>query len=254
MNSRTSGTPNPVAARGAAVPILALDVPDAREALALVERLPRAEFVKVGLQLYVAEGPQIVRELRARGRRIFLDLKLHDIPNTVAGAVESASALGVDLLTVHASGGAAMLRAAVAAAERASASLQLLAVTVLTSLTAEQLAAAWGRPAARVEEEVLRLATLARDAGVPGVVASVQEAAPIRASLGDNFRILTPGIRLPGDAADDQARIATPADAARLGADYLVIGRTVTAAADPVAAFDRVLEDLSAALTEAGAG
>jgi orotidine-5'-phosphate decarboxylase len=252
MISRTSGIPDPASARAAAVPILALDVRDAREALALVDRLPRVEFVKVGLQLYTAEGPQIVRALRARRLRVFLDLKLHDIPNTVAGAVESASRLGVDLLTVHASGGEAMLRAAVAAAGGASAALELLAVTVLTSLSEDELGAAWGRGALQVEEEVLRLTTLARDAGVPGVVASVHEAAAIRAMLGDDFRILTPGIRLPGDNAGDQARTATPAAAARLGVDYLVIGRTVTAAADPVAAYDRVLEDLSVARVGTG--
>jgi orotidine-5'-phosphate decarboxylase len=253
MNSRTSGTPNPAVARAAAEPILALDVRDAREALALADRLPRANFVKVGLQLYTAEGPPVLRELRARGRRIFLDLKLHDIPNTVARAVESASALGVELLTIHASGGDAMLRAATAAAGGTSASLRLLAVTVLTSLDGEQLAAAWGRPAVRLEDEVLRLAALARDAGLAGVVASVQETASLRGAFGRDFRILTPGIRLPGDAAGDQARIATPAEAARLGADYLVIGRTVTAASDPAAAYERVLEDLLRAPIGAGA-
>jgi orotidine-5'-phosphate decarboxylase len=253
MNSPTSVIPPPAAARAAAVPIVALDVPSAREAFALVDRLPRAVFVKVGLQLYTAEGPQIVRELRARGRRIFLDLKLHDIPNTVAGAVESAAALGVDLLTLHASGGDAMLQAAAAAVAGTSSSLRLLAVTVLTSLDDEHLAAVWGRRSVRVEEEVLRLANVARDAGIPGVVASVHEAAAIREALGESFHVLTPGIRLAGDAAGDQSRVATPAEAVRRGADYLVIGRTVTAAADPVVAYDRVLEELSLAVAEAGA-
>ena len=143
-----------------AEPILALDVPGAAEALALADRLPRADFVKVGLQLYTAAGPEVVRELRARERRVFLDLKLHDIPNTVAGAVASASALGVDLLTIHAGGGRAMLRAAVEAAA-SSPSLRLLGVTVLTSLSAENLAEAWGRDPLRVEQEVVRLAALA---------------------------------------------------------------------------------------------
>src|SRR5690606_25093515 len=133
MNTRISGMPATAATIRSAVPILALDVPNAAEAIALVDRLPRAEFVKVGLQLYTAEGPGIVRALRARERRIFLDLKFHDIPNTVAGAVASAARLGVDLLTVHAAGGEAMLRAASAAAASAAEELQLLAVTVLTS-------------------------------------------------------------------------------------------------------------------------
>lgn len=234
-----------------AEPILALDVPGAAEALALADRLPRADFVKVGLQLYTVAGPEVVRELRARGRRVFLDLKLHDIPNTVAGAVASASTLGVDLLTVHAGGGRAMLRAAAEAAA-ASSSLRLLGVTVLTSLSAAQLAEAWGRDALLVQEEVVRLAELARDSGIDGVVASVGEVAALRDALGHDLRILTPGIRLAGDAAGDQARVATPADAARLGSDYIVIGRTVTAAADPVAAWERVMDELADARPGAG--
>lgn len=235
-----------------AVPILALDVPGAEAALALADRLPRAEFVKVGLQLYTAAGPRIVRDLRDRGRRVFLDLKLHDIPNTVAGAVASAAALDVDLLTVHASGGSAMLRAARDAAASSGAGLRLLAVTVLTSLSLEEVGAAWGRDVLRVEDEVVRLASLARDAEIDGVVASVHEIEAIRQSVGDGIRILTPGIRLSGDAAGDQARVATPGRAVRLGADYLVIGRTVTAAADPVAAFERVLDEITGASVEAG--
>ncbi|HEX6924167.1 MAG TPA: orotidine-5'-phosphate decarboxylase [Longimicrobiaceae bacterium] len=254
MNADSSGHFPSAAAPRAAVPILALDVPSAEEAFALVERVPRADFVKVGLQLFTAEGPAVVRQLRARGRRVFLDLKLHDIPNTVAGAVESAAKLGVDLLTVHASGGEVMLRAAVEAAERALEPPQLLAVTVLTSFSAEGLGQAWGREALDVEREVVRLATLARDAGIPGVVASVREVTPIRAALGHSLRILTPGIRLAGDAPGDQTRIATPAEAVRLGSDYLVIGRTVTAAPDPAAAFDRVLAELEGLSVEARSG
>lgn len=240
-------------AERAATPILALDVPDASAAFALLDRLPAADFVKVGLQLYTAEGPEIVRELRRRGRRVFLDLKLHDIPNTVAGAVRSAAALDVQLLTVHAVGGAAMLKAAATAADEASDGLRLLAVTVLTSLTGAELEGVWGRSVVDVETEVIRLATLARDSGIPGVVASVKETSRIRSAFGADLRILTPGIRLPGDAVGDQARVATPADAVRLGSDYLVIGRTVTAAADPLAAYDRVLADLDAASAGAGA-
>jgi orotidine-5'-phosphate decarboxylase len=254
MKSHTSGTTPSADATRTAVPILALDVAHARDALELAERLPRAEFVKVGLQLYAAEGPAVVRELRARGRRVFLDLKLHDIPNTVAGAVESAARLGVELLTVHAVGGEAMLRAASAAAGGASDRLSLLAVTVLTSLSAGQLADVWGRADLSVEEEVVRLTGVARDAGISGVVASAHELPTIRAAFGPDLAVLTPGIRLAGHSAGDQSRVATPAEAARLGADYLVLGRTVTAAPDPAAAFDRVLEELSGTLADAGTG
>lgn len=226
----------------AAEPILALDVASARDALALADRVADADFVKVGLQLFTAAGPSVVRELRARGKRIFLDLKLHDIPNTVAGGVRSAGGLEVELLTVHASGGAAMLAAA---ADAAPAGLTLLAVTVLTSLSAEDLAESWGRPSMRVEDEVIRLARLAWGVGIPGVVASAQELSAIRREIGAELRVLTPGIRLAGDSAGDQSRVATPADARRLGADYIVIGRTVTAAADPAAAWDRVVAELA---------
>jgi orotidine-5'-phosphate decarboxylase len=224
------------------VPILALDVPDAAAARALLSRVPDAGWVKVGLQLYTAEGPELVRELIAGGRRVFLDLKLHDIPNTVAAAVASAAALGVDLLTLHASGGRAMLRAARAAAhEQGPRGPRLLAVTLLTSLTAAEAAESWGRAALSTTAEVRRLAHLARDCGIDGVVSSVREAAEIRAETGDDLLLLTPGIRLPGDATDDQARVATPEEAARLGVDFLVIGRSVTAAADPRAAWKQVL-------------
>jgi orotidine-5'-phosphate decarboxylase len=224
------------------VPILALDVPSARDAHALLDRVgPAAGFVKVGLQLYVAEGPSVVREMTARGLRVFLDLKLHDIPNTVAHAVESAAALGVDLLTVHASGGAAMLRAAARVQDRP----RLLGVTVLTSLSAVELAEAWGRDAVIAEQEVRRLARLCEESGVDGVVASVHELPAIRGATRPGFLALTPGIRLPGGDAGDQARVATPSEAARLGADFLVIGRAVTAAPDPAAAMQAVMDELS---------
>ncbi len=230
-------------AAAATVPIVALDLPGAREALALVDRLPGAEWVKVGLQLFTAAGPDVVRALRDRGRRVFLDLKFHDIPNTVARAVESAAALGVELLTLHASGGSAMMRAARRAAGGAGKGPALYAVTMLTSLSEPELAEAWGREALRAEEEVVRLAALARDAEMDGVVASVHELPAIHERVG-GLRVLTPGIRLAGDDAGDQARVATPARAARLGADFLVIGRSVTAAPDPAAAFQRLLGEL----------
>jgi orotidine-5'-phosphate decarboxylase len=223
----------------APTPIVALDVAGARDALALADSLPRAGFFKVGLQLFTAAGPDVVRELRARGRRVFLDLKLHDIPNTVARAVGSAAELGVELLTVHASGGRKMLEAAASVGGPS-----LLAVTVLTSLSPAELAESWGRPAGvDAGREAARLAGIARDAGLHGVVASVHEVAAIRAAA-PALRILTPAIRLAGDAPGDQTRVATPARAAELGSDYIVLGRTVTAAADPAAALDRVLAEI----------
>ena len=228
--------------------IIALDVGDAASAFALLDRLPEADFVKVGLQLFTAEGPAVVRALRERGLRVFLDLKLHDIPNTVAQAVRSAAALGVELLTVHASGGASMLRAAAQAAGEDGP--RLLAVTVLTSLNEAELADAWGREVCTAEDEVVRLALLARETGVPGVVASVHEAARIRWATDGALLVLTPGIRLAGDAALDQSRVATPAEAVRAGSDYIVLGRSVTAAADPAAALRRALAEMDAALIE----
>jgi orotidine-5'-phosphate decarboxylase len=244
-----------VAARAEAtlpLPIIALDVATSEEALGLVERLPRASFFKVGLQLYTAEGPTVVRRLKDRGLRVFLDLKLHDIPNTVAGAVRSAAGLGVDILTLHASGGAAMMAAAVDAATARSQSPMIFAVTVLTSLDSRQLGAAWGRPAPSIDEEVARLAHLADREGCDGVVASVREAESIRSATRPDLAILSPGIRLPGDDAGDQARVATPAEAARAFVDYIVIGRAVTAAPDPAAAYERVLADLSVGAAASG--
>lgn len=227
-----------------AIPIVALDTANAEAAFRLVDRLPDAEFYKVGLQLYTAEGPSVVERLKNRGMRVFLDLKLHDIPNTVASAVRSAAGHGVDLLTVHAVGGTGMLSAAAeAAADKGPA---LLAVTVLTSLDEQGLGEAWGRGEITLDDEVVRLAGLAKAAGVHGLVASVHETARLKREV-PGLSILTPGIRLPGDAAHDQSRVATPGRAAGAGADYLVLGRTVTAAADPAAAYARVLDELDTA-------
>ncbi|HEX2207994.1 MAG TPA: orotidine-5'-phosphate decarboxylase [Longimicrobium sp.] len=238
------------------IPIIALDVPARADAESLLDRLgPDADFVKVGLQLFTAEGPDVVRAMRERGCRVFLDLKLHDIPSTVAHAVESAARLGVDLLTVHASGGSAMLRAARrAAGERGADGIRLLGVTVLTSLSAAEVAEAWGRDGVSAADEVERLARLAQGAGMDGVVASVAEVPVIRRATGADFRILTPGIRLPGDEAGDQARIATPGQAARLGSDYIILGRSVTAAADPAEALRRAIRELDEAVPERIAG
>ncbi len=225
--------------------IVALDVPSRAEALGLVDRLGgEVDFYKVGLELYTRAGPDVVRDLRARGKRVFLDLKLHDIPNTVSSAVRATAELEVELLTVHTAGGAPMLSAAAAAAEAGPGRLALLGVTLLTSLSPTDVEAAWGRPISSLREEVLRLAAAARASGLAGVVASPHEAEALRRRLGPGLLIVTPGIRLPGAPAHDQARIATPGAAVRAGATHLVIGRSVTAAPDPVAAMAEVRRNL----------
>jgi orotidine-5'-phosphate decarboxylase len=227
-----------------AIPIVALDVDSADAALRLARAVDGAcRFFKVGSELFTAAGPDVVRALRGElGADVFLDLKFHDIPNTVAGAVRSGVALGARLLTVHASGGSAMLEAARAAAGEACG---VLAVTALTSLDAPALAASWGRTDdVVVETEVLRLAGLAADAGLHGIVCSGAEAAAVRASYGDRLAMLIPGIRLAGGDAHDQRRVMTPAAAQAAGARYLILGRAVTAAPDPAAAMAQVVEEL----------
>lgn len=228
--------------------IVALDVPSAERAMALAESLgPGCDFVKVGSELFTAAGPDVVRALAsggrgarpgedAPGRDIFLDLKFHDIPATVRGGARSAAALGATLLTVHASGGREMIEAAV---EGAGPGCGVLAVTILTSLDAGVLGEVWGRPVADLTEEALRLAEIARAAGAHGVVCSGHEAAAIRARHGDALALLVPGIRLAGGDVHDQRRVVTPASAVAAGASYLILGRAVTAASDPVAALSR---------------
>ena len=217
--------------------IMALDVPTVAEALELVDRFEgRCDFYKVGLELFTAVGPSLVATLRARGLDVFLDLKLHDIPNTVRQAARRAAAHDVRLLSVHASGGEAMLAAAVdGAGERCG----ILAVTVLTSLEPAELAAAWGRgPWIDVRAEVLRLAELADAAGAHGIVCSGMELSAVVQKFGGRLAPLVPGIRPAGAATHDQARIVTPESAAAEGARYLIIGRAVTEAADPTASWD----------------
>lgn len=233
-------------ATGVVEPIVALDVPGRQHAERLVAALgPECTFVKVGLELFTREGPDVVRWLSGEGRRVFLDLKLHDIPTTVAGAVAAARELGVELLTVHAAGGLAMMRAAQAEAGNVG----LLGVTVLTSMDAERLGRVWGHGAPLdVEQEVVRLADSARRAGLAGVVASVTEAATLRESLGAEALVVTPGIRFAGQTTDDQARAATPAEAARAGVSHIVVGRAVTGADDPSAALERVRRELAGAV------
>ncbi|HET9742730.1 MAG TPA: orotidine-5'-phosphate decarboxylase [Terriglobales bacterium] len=209
--------------------IVALDVPSAAEAQEIVYELGDLIcFYKVGLQLFTAEGPKIVSELVNSGRKVFLDLKLHDIPNTVAGAVRSAGELGVSMLTIHAVGGKKMMQAAVEAASQSVNPPQVLAVTVLTSLSETELQDIGVR--VPIANQVQNLATFAKSAGCRGVVASPQEAAALRASLGPQMAIVVPGIRPAGSDVGDQARIATPEAAIRAGASHLVIGRPITAA------------------------
>lgn len=224
--------------------IVALDVPNAAEADSLLERLgPTADFVKVGNELFTAEGPRFVRHLRAERRDVFLDLKWHDIPNTVRNAARIAASLDVRLVTVHALGGRAMLEASV---EGAGHACGVLAVTVLTSLDAASLSEASGHTIARMEDEVLRLADLARQTGAHGVVCSGAEAAVVRAEYGNTLRILVPGIRLSGGARHDQIRVVTPEAAVAAGASYLVVGRAVTAATDPREALSAVKRAVAA--------
>jgi orotidine-5'-phosphate decarboxylase len=239
----------------AAVPIVALDVGTSAAALATMRRLgDLCRFYKVGSELFTAAGPTIVRAIRDEGAEVFLDLKFHDIPNTVAGAVRSAAGLGARLVTVHASGGSVMLAAAQRAAEESGGALEVLAVTALTSFDGPALAEAWGRvDELSVEFEVLRLAGLAATAGLHGVVCSGAEAAGVRARFGDRLALLVPGIRLSGGATHDQRRVMTPAAARTAGARYLVLGRAVTAAADPGEAMSRVLAELRDAPRDARA-
>ena len=222
--------------------IVALDVSSAAAARHIVHSIGEAAGTyKVGKQLFTAEGPQVVRDLVASGRKVFLDLKFHDIPNTVSGAVRSACELGVSMLTVHASGGSKMLKAAAEAASQSVAKPLLLAVTVLTSFADADLQEIGVNGTAL--SQVLLLGTLARKAGCGGLVASAKEAKELRRELGEDFAIVTPGVRPAGSAAGDQARVVTPADAIAAGSTYLVVGRPILEARDPaIAAADIISE------------
>ena len=227
--------------------IVALDVASSAKARPVVDALRGAvSTFKVGKQLFTAAGPDFVRELIAGGHRVFLDLKFHDIPNTVASAVAAASELGVHMLTVHAAGGSKMLRAAVEAAAQSPQPPLVLAVTVLTSLSDDDLGQIG--VSGRVLDQVLRLAALARNAGCPGIVASAQEAQELRRQLGTGFAIVTPGVRPAGAAVGDQARVLTPAQAMAAGATHIVVGRPITEASDPAAAATAILSEISSAL------
>jgi orotidine-5'-phosphate decarboxylase len=227
--------------------IVALDVPTADEALSLADQLKdQCQWFKVGLELFVAAGPSIVETLASRGHSIFLDLKLHDIPNTVAAAVRSAGSLGAGLLTVHAAGGLAMLAAAQEAASGIINGPRLLAVTVLTSMDETQLTAI-GINAAP-QEQVALLAKLGLEAGISGFVCSAQEVGVLRALAGPEGVLVTPGIRPVGGEVGDQKRIATPTYALEQGASYLVVGRPITQAADPAMAAEAILLEIAEAL------
>jgi len=228
---------------------VALDTPDLAHALALAGQLSGlVGGVKLGKEFFTALGPEGVRHVAAAGHRIFLDLKFHDIPATVAGAVRAAVALDPFMLNVHAAGGEAMMRAAVDAAGESAEETHhprplVLAVTVLTSLWSGDLTATGVE--GTISEQVLRLASLAQNCGLDGVVCSPREVDVLRDALGTDFKLVVPGIRSEGEQSDDQKRVMTPAEAIELGADYLVIGRPITGAADPADAAKRIVDEIA---------
>lgn len=225
--------------------IIACDFAGAEETMAFLERFgDRRPYVKIGMELYYAEGPEMVRRLKERGHKVFLDLKLHDIPNTVGKAMKVLGGLGVDMCNVHAAGAKIMMEAALEGLT-AGASAQrplLIAVTQLTSTSQAQLKEdiLIDRP---MEEVVAAYAQTAKDAGLDGVVCSPLESPVVHEKLGGDFLTVTPGVRLAGDAAGDQQRVTTPAKAKELGSDYIVVGRSITAAEDPAAAYERCLQE-----------
>jgi orotidine-5'-phosphate decarboxylase len=224
--------------------VVALDFAEATPALQFIKRLdPALCRLKVGKELFTAEGPRFVETLVDKGYGVFLDLKFHDIPNTVAKACEAAARLGVWMVNVHASGGRPMMEAARAALEKTAHRPLLIAVTVLTSMDQATLNEL-GVPGA-LQDQVLRLAKLTHQAGLDGVVCSAQEAALLRQHIGSDFCLVTPGIRPATASKDDQTRIVTPADALRQGASYLVIGRPITQAADPIAALHAIQAEIA---------
>ena len=227
--------------------IVALDFPTPEPALKLVQSLGESVlYYKVGKELFTAAGPDVVRQLVGMGKKVFLDLKFHDIPNTVAGAVKSAAALGVSLLTVHALGGSKMLKAAADAARESASKPTVLAVTVLTSMSQADVSELG--IAGTVEDEVLRLAGLAIGAGCGGIVTSAHEAPKVRQSFGRSFAVVTLGIRPAGASVGDQARVVTPSEAIRAGVSHMVVGRPITAAPEPQQAARAILDEITAAL------
>jgi orotidine-5'-phosphate decarboxylase len=224
--------------------IVALDVKSSATAFRLVEQLgDTVSFYKVGSPLFTRSGPDIVKKLKANGKRVFLDLKFHDIPNTVGHAVGAAAAMSVDMLTIHASGGAAMIQAAREAA--GDDGPRILAVTVLTSFGVDDAEQVWGKQLNSFREEVARLGQLAADSGAHGVIASPLEAETLKRRHGADFLVVTPGIRPAGSKSNDQVRTATPGDAIRAGADYLVVGRPIIEAKDPVTVVAQMQEEMT---------
>ena len=228
--------------------IVPLDVPSLEIAVTLIDRLPQVEFWKVGLELFISAGPDILTALKARQKRVFLDLKLHDIPNTMARASRIAAQYGVDLLTVHAAAGKAALSSAQTAVLEAAQAAgvkppQIVAVTVLTSIDGRSLAFDLKVPL-ELSDYVMQLGLLAKDCGLPGIVCSPHEASLMRRVLGADAILVCPGVRPKGSCSGDQRRIMTPREALQAGATYLVIGRPITEATDPPAAFERICEEL----------
>ncbi len=229
--------------------IVPLDVPSKEDAIALVEKLPQVTFWKVGLELFVSCGPEILTFLKSKEKRIFLDLKFHDIPNTVAGACRSASRYGVDLITLHATAGKIALKAAQIAAEAGAKEAgypvpKLIAITLLTSLNSRDLAFDLKVPL-ELPEYALNMALLAQESGLAGAVCSPQEVAQLRQTCGDEFLLVCPGVRPVWADKGDQQRTFTPVEALKAGANYLVIGRPITASDDPVKALERIIEEIS---------
>jgi len=229
--------------------IVAVDLPDRNAALAALDRLSgHVGYFKLGLEIFVREGPALVEEFVARGEKVFLDLKLHDIPNTVAGAVRSACRLGVGMLTLHAAGGRKMLESAREAAQASATPPLLLAVTALTSLAPDDALSIGIRDP--LASWVEKLAELSFQAGIPGLVASSHELTTLYAKFGGSMKLVIPGIRPGGKPTQDQARTASPADAIRAGADFLVVGRPILQAPDPTLAADKIVEEIAGALLE----
>jgi len=230
--------------------IVPLDVSDVESAIALLDQLPQVVWWKVGLELFTSTGPTIIEVLKSRQKRIFLDLKFHDIPNTVAGACRSAASYGVDLLTIHAASGTEALKSATEAAQQGAAQAgvkppKLIAITLLTSISAKQLAFDLKIPL-ELPEYALEMALLAQKAGLDGAVCSPQEVAQLRQTCGDDFLLVCPGVRPTWSDKGDQKRSLTPAQAIKAGADYLVIGRPITTATEPELAWKRISEELTA--------
>jgi orotidine-5'-phosphate decarboxylase len=228
--------------------IVPLDVPSEEDAIALLDKLPQVTFWKVGLELFVSSGPTLLKILKERQKRIFLDLKFHDIPNTVAGACAAAARYGVDLVTIHATAGKIALQQAQMALEKSAEQVgvpapNLIAITVLTSISSRSLAFELKVPI-ELPDYALQMALLAKESGLSGAVCSPQEVEQLRQICGDEFVLVCPGVRPTWAEAGDQQRIMTPAQAMKVGASYLVIGRPITSAADPVAAFERICEEL----------